>query len=92
MVNPRTYTDVMSHDRGQAYAPVAEHILGMAGSLNLQTIAEGVETAGQASWLLAQGVQYCQGRCFAKAMPTQQFFAWFTQRKSDPLPLACPTC
>lgn len=41
MVNPRAYTDVMPHERDQAYAPVAGHILGMAGSLNLQAIAEG---------------------------------------------------
>lgn len=55
---------------------IAEHIIEMAQSLRLSTIAEGVETAEQVTWLLKRGVQYCQGWHFAKAMPPQEFMQW----------------
>lgn len=58
---------------------IAEHIIEMAQSLRLKTIAEGVETSEQVNWLLKRGVQYCQGWYFAKAMPPQEFMAWQQQ-------------
>lgn len=58
---------------------IAEHIIEMAQSLRLKTIAEGVETEEQVSWLLKRGVQYCQGWHFAKAMPPQDFTRWLSE-------------
>lgn len=55
---------------------IAEHIIEMAQSLHLITIAEGVETAEQVSWLLKRGVRYCQGWYFARALPPQEFMQW----------------
>ena len=55
---------------------IAEHIIEMAQSLRLKTIAEGVETVEQVNWLLKRGVQFCQGWHFAKAMPPQEFVQW----------------
>ena len=55
---------------------IAEHIIEMAQSLHLKTIAEGVETKEQIEWLLERGVQYCQGWYFAKALPSQEFMHW----------------
>lgn len=59
---------------------IAEHIIEMAQSLRLKTIAEGVETADQVNWLLKRGVQYCQGWHFAKALPPQEFIRWLHQQ------------
>ncbi len=58
---------------------IAEHIIEMAHSLQLKTIAEGVENMEQVAWLLKRGVQFCQGWYFARAMPSDEFEAWLAR-------------
>lgn len=65
---------------------VAEHIIGMAQSLRLKVIAEGVETLEQVNWLLKRGVQFCQGWYFAKALPPQAFIAWVDKPEAAAIP------
>ncbi|WGG51924.1 EAL domain-containing protein [Rugamonas sp. DEMB1] len=48
-------------------------IIQMARSLGLQTIAEGVETAGQLEFLREQGCDEMQGYYFSKPLPAEQF-------------------
>ncbi|WP_218568599.1 bifunctional diguanylate cyclase/phosphodiesterase [Pseudomonas sp. 2FG] len=48
-------------------------IINMAKSLGLQTIAEGVETAGQLAFLREQGCDEMQGYYFSKPLSAAQF-------------------
>ena len=52
---------------------VVKTILAMAKSLDMLTIAEGVETAEQAAYLLQLGCARAQGYHFGKPVPADQF-------------------
>jgi len=56
-------------------------IINMATSLGLQTIAEGVETAGQLAFLREQGCDEMQGYYYSRPLPADQF-AEFARSKN----------
>jgi diguanylate cyclase (GGDEF)-like protein/PAS domain S-box-containing protein len=58
---------------------IVSAIINMAKSLGLQTIAEGVETAGQRAFLLEQGCDEMQGYLFSRPVPIEQFEAFLKQ-------------
>jgi len=61
---------------------IVSAIISLAGSLDLQTIAEGVETEGQLAFLREQGCNEVQGYYFSKPLPAEQFEA-FVRAKSQ---------
>ncbi len=58
---------------------IVSAIINLAKSLGLQTIAEGVETAGQLAYLREQGCDEIQGYLFSKPVPIEQFEALLKQ-------------
>ncbi|KAA0577317.1 EAL domain-containing protein [Azospirillum sp. B21] len=61
---------------------IAEAIIGMARSLRMQTLAEGVETEEQYHCLAAMGCDQCQGYLLGRPMPYEDFLA-FVRRDAD---------
>jgi EAL domain-containing protein (putative c-di-GMP-specific phosphodiesterase class I) len=61
---------------------IVRTIIAMAHNLNLDVIAEGVETAEQRQILLEMGCVHFQGYLFGKPVPIEQFTALFAQAPS----------
>lgn len=55
---------------------VARAAIGVAQTLQISTIAEGVEEREQARWLVANGVENLQGYLVAQPMTAPDFFDW----------------
>jgi diguanylate cyclase (GGDEF)-like protein/PAS domain S-box-containing protein len=55
---------------------ILQAILDIAGTLGLETVAEGVETEAQAEYLRSQGCHVHQGFLYAKPLPAEAFEAW----------------
>ncbi|MFA6986964.1 MAG: EAL domain-containing protein [Arenimonas sp.] len=60
-----------------ATSQVIVHVIEMAKSLGLVTVAEGVETPDQRDWLIAHGVTLGQGYLFSMPLPAGAFLAFF---------------
>ena len=57
---------------------VIDTIISLARSLNLEVIAEGVETTEQRDFLAQHGCTHCQGYLFGRPIPIQDFEVWLT--------------
>ncbi|MDA5483266.1 EAL domain-containing protein, partial [Yersinia intermedia] len=73
-----------------ATGSVVPQIVSMARQLNMQVIAEGVETAEQAQALLDLDVPYAQGWLYDKAMPLADIHKklCLNQRQPYPVPIS----
>jgi len=60
-----------------ATSQVIVHVIEMAKSLGLATVAEGVQTPEQVVWLLAHGVSFGQGFIFSTPLPAGDFLEFF---------------
>jgi EAL domain-containing protein (putative c-di-GMP-specific phosphodiesterase class I) len=56
---------------------ITESIIRLAHRLELQVVAEGVETRAAADLLAAMGCEWLQGFLYAPALPLEQFIAWY---------------
>lgn len=64
-----------------ADSAVIDSIIGLARSLELEVIAEGVETAGQRDFLAEHGCAMYQGYFFGKPVAIAEFEDWLTQSR-----------
>ena len=70
----------LAHDSNDG--AIVRTIIAMAQSLNLNVIAEGVETEEQRQLLLSKGCIHYQGYLFGKPMPIEQFETLVKQKRS----------
>lgn len=64
---------------------IVSAIISLAGSLGMQTIAEGVETAGQLAFLRDKGCNEVQGFYFSRPLPAEQFEAFVRGKSGESL-------
>ncbi|ACO47403.1 EAL domain-containing protein [Deinococcus deserti] len=58
---------------------VVQAIVGLAQHLNLECVAEGVETPDEREALIEVGCRYAQGFFFAKPLPAPALLEWLSQ-------------
>jgi diguanylate cyclase (GGDEF)-like protein len=73
----RSFVREVDVDAGAA--AVASSVIRIGKALNLKSLAEGVETVGQADWLAKAGCDAAQGFFFAPPMPADQLFSVLTK-------------
>ncbi len=62
---------------------VLDTILFLAEKLNLETVAEGVETESQLALIREKGCKIIQGYYFSKPLPANEAMAFFIQKKGS---------
>lgn len=60
---------------------VTEHIIDLAKELHLKIVAEGVTTIEQVNYLQQRQVDFAQGWLYAKAMPLDDFIAFYQHNR-----------
>jgi len=65
-------------------AIITTAIIGMAHSLGIKVVAEGVETAEQLAFLRERGCDVMQGYYFSKPLPAAEFAELLQQRQQLP--------
>ncbi len=66
-----------------ATSQVIVHVIEMAKSLGLVTVAEGVETRAQLLWLVAHGVPFGQGYLYSRPLPPGAFREFLLANRRD---------
>jgi EAL domain-containing protein (putative c-di-GMP-specific phosphodiesterase class I) len=69
--------------QGERGKIVVSETIKLARSLNMRTVAEGVEIKEQVDFLAEQGCDMIQGFYFAKPMPSDEYVVKLTEKKAE---------
>ena len=84
----QSFIQQLSHDRGSQ--AVTDSIIAMGQSLEMDVVAEGIESEQSLNYLRSHGCAQAQGNYFSKPMTAGEFLKWYRQYLPA-LPLAsCP--
>ena len=72
----KSFVTDMQHKAGDRI--IAESTVQMAHALDLEVVAEGVETEAIAELLTAMGYNYAQGYLYSPAIAPDELFYWVT--------------
>lgn len=79
----RQFVHGIEHDQRQR--ELLKAFIAIAKALDMDVVAEGVETVAQAHFLLAQNCQLAQGYLFSAPLPAERFEdAWLSARHCPP--------
>ncbi|MBP5553833.1 MAG: EAL domain-containing protein [Lachnospiraceae bacterium] len=70
-------------DQGERGKIVVSETIKLARSLNMRTVAEGVEIKEQVDFLAEQGCDMIQGFYYAKPMPSEEYVVKLTEKKAE---------
>jgi diguanylate cyclase (GGDEF)-like protein len=76
--------DIDGHGNGAA---IVQAVVGIGRSLNMEVLAEGVETSGQLDHVIAAGCQFVQGYYFSRPVPPEVFATFLAPGFELPAPL-----
>lgn len=77
----RTFVRRIGH--GEPGERLLTSLIEMACALELQIVAEGIETREQAEWLSLRGVNWQQGYLYSPPVPLQELGYWLVNRKQS---------
>jgi len=63
---------------------IADTVLALGRTLNLQVVGEGIESADIVNYLREQGCNKAQGYYFSKPMTADEFVNWFHAERPEP--------
>ena len=74
---------VLTMDKDEGSAKIVKSVVNLGRDLALEVVAEGVENAGLAQLLLADGCHYGQGFGYAPALPAQEAEVYLNESLAD---------
>ncbi|WP_317203495.1 EAL domain-containing protein [Janthinobacterium sp.] len=79
---------IMNAEHNRKDAELVKTIIALGRALQLDVVAEGVETAGQLTLLRALGCDLAQGFLFSRPLPPAEIGAWLGAQRGAPLGVA----
>ncbi len=80
-IDRRLIKSVIDNPRQQA---LVKSLIRMAHDLDMQVVAEGLETPAVLEMLVAWRCDYAEGYLFNRPMPAEAFMVWYSHRFSKP--------
>ncbi|MEE3664175.1 EAL domain-containing protein [Brenneria sp. g21c3] len=77
-------------DSAHSDTPVLDAIIGLSRRLDLDMVAEGVNTRHEYRYLKQNGVKYLQGYLYARPMDSRTFMTWLRRRRVRAIPHSSP--